>query len=175
MIRGVAPSMESRGGGSVLNIPALSAIQPLANFGLSVATWAGVVGLAKTLSLELGPRGIRINTLCPGLFETSRLDLADGPSAAKYQEAQKLIPLGRIGDTAEIAAVATFLSSPLASYVTGTTLAVDGGMNKSLLACRKPVEPHRGPVARRRTPPRSVGRSLAKTLCRPGWGDRRYG
>jgi 3-oxoacyl-[acyl-carrier protein] reductase len=133
MCRGVAPMMEDRGGGSILNITALTAIQPLASFGLSVSTWAGVVGLAKTLSLELGPKRIRINTLCPGLFETPRLDLADGPSAAEYQEAVKLIPLGRRGDPAEIAAVATFLSSPLASYVTGTTLAVDGGMNKSIL------------------------------------------
>ncbi|WP_162256443.1 SDR family NAD(P)-dependent oxidoreductase [Sphingomonas sp. Root710] len=133
MIRGVAPMMESRGGGSILNITALTAIQPLASFGLSVSTWAGVVGLAKTLSHELGPKGIRINTLCPGLFETPRLELAGGPSAAEYHEAAKMIPLGRKGDVAEIAAVATFFSSPLASYVTGTTLAVDGGMNKSLL------------------------------------------
>ena len=133
MTRGVVPFMEERGGGSVVNITALSAIQPIENFGLSVATWAGVVGLAKTLSLELGPKNIRINTLCPGLIETGRLDLADGPSAAEYQEVVKMIPLGRRGDAAEIAAVATFLSSPLASYVTGTTLAVDGGMNKSIL------------------------------------------
>jgi 3-oxoacyl-[acyl-carrier protein] reductase len=133
MTRGVVPAMEARGGGSVLNITALSAIQPMANFGLSVSTWAGVIGLAKTLSLELGPKNIRINTLCPGLIETPRLDRADGPSALEYEDAVKMVALGRKGDPAEIAAVATFLSSPLASYVTGTTIAVDGGTNKSLL------------------------------------------
>ena len=133
MIRGVAPMMEARGGGSIVNITAGSAIQPIANFGLSVATWAGVIGLAKTLSLELGPRNIRINTLCPGLFATPRLERVEGPSSAERQESLKSIPLGRVGDPAELAAVAAFLASPLASYVTGTTLAVDGGGNRSLL------------------------------------------
>ena len=74
MTRGVVPMMEARGGGSVINITAGTAIQPLANFGLSVATWAGVIGLVKTLSIELGPKNVRINTLCPGLFDTPRLD-----------------------------------------------------------------------------------------------------
>lgn len=133
MTRGIAPAMEARGGGSVLNITALSAIQPMANFGLSVSTWAGVIGLAKTLSIELGSKNIRVNTLCPGLIETPRLEIAEGPSGSDFTETLKLIALGRKGDPAEIAAVATFLSSPLASYVTGTTLAVDGGTNKSLL------------------------------------------
>ena len=133
MIRGVAPMMEARGGGSIVNITAGSAIQPIANFGLSVATWAGVIGLAKTLSIELGPKNIRINTLCPGLFATPRLDRAEAPSSVERDEVLKSISLGRVGDPAEIAAVATFLASPRASYVTGTTLAVDGGGNRSLL------------------------------------------
>jgi len=133
MVRGVAPMMASRGGGSVLNITALSAVQPIRNFGLSITTWAGVIGLAKTLSLELAPKNIRVNTLCPGLFRTSRLETVNVSTNPELQEIIASIPLGRIGDPAEIAAVATFLSSPLASYVTGTTLAVDGGANKSLL------------------------------------------
>ena len=133
MTRGVVPMMEARGGGSIVNITALSAIQPLENFGLSVSTWAGVIGLSKTLSLELAPKNIRINTLCPGLFETSRLELKDLPASIDLQETLKMIPLGRKGDPAEIAAVTAFLSSPLASYITGTTLAVDGGGNRSLL------------------------------------------
>ncbi|WP_176599011.1 MULTISPECIES: SDR family oxidoreductase [Sphingobium] len=138
MSRGVVPGMEARGGGSIVNITALCTIQPMPSFGLSVSTWAGVIGLAKTLSLELGPKNIRINTLCPGLVETARANLVDGPVSSgpgnsELQEALKSIPLGRMGDPAEIAAVATFLASPLASYVTGTTLAVDGGVSKNLL------------------------------------------
>ena len=136
MARGVVPFMETRGGGSIVNITAGTAIQPLPNFGLSVATWAGVIGLAKTLSLELAPKNIRVNTLCPGLFTTPRLDrqgAVEEPASADVQALQKSVPLGRVGDPKEIAALATFLSSPLASYVTGTTIAVDGGLNRSLL------------------------------------------
>lgn len=138
MIRGVVPAMDARGGGSIVNITALCTLQPMPSFGLSVSTWAGVIGLAKTLSLEHGPKNIRVNTLCPGLVETARANLVDGPVSSgpghsELQEALKSIPLGRKGDPAEIAAVATFLASPLASYVTGQTLAVDGGVSKNLI------------------------------------------
>ncbi len=136
MCRGVVPAMAARGGGSILNITAGTAIQPLPGFGLSVATWAGVIGLAKTLSIELGPQNIRINTLCPGLIETPRLDRStqnEQSSTFDVEEVLRAVPLGRKGAPAEIAAIATFLSSPLASYITGTTLSVDGGGNRSLL------------------------------------------
>lgn len=138
MIRGVVPTMATRGGGSIVNITAGTAIQPLANFGLSVSTWAGVIGLAKTLSIELAPKNIRVNTLCPGLFDTPRLDKAESGAPPEQpsnfvQEVLKTIPLGRKGNPEEIASIATFLASPLASYITGTTLAVDGGGNRSLL------------------------------------------
>lgn len=138
MIRGVVPAMDARGGGSIVNITALCTVQPMRHFGLSVSTWAGVIGLAKTLSLELGSKNIRVNTLCPGLVETPRANLVDGPVSSgpgnsELQEALRSIPLGRKADPAEIAAVAAFLASPLASYVTGTTLAVDGGISKNLI------------------------------------------
>jgi 3-oxoacyl-[acyl-carrier protein] reductase len=133
MTRGIVPAMDARGGGSIVNIAALCAVQPMPGFGLSVSTWAGVIGLAKTLSLELGPRNIRVNTLCPGLIETALTNRIDGPANSELQEALKSIPLGRKGNPAEIAAVATFLASPLASYVTGTTLAVDGGISRNLI------------------------------------------
>jgi 3-oxoacyl-[acyl-carrier protein] reductase len=133
MVRGVAPGMKRRGGGSIVNITALSALQPAPKFGLSVSTWAGVIGLAKTLSLELASSNIRINTLCPGIVQTPRLDIANVSDSASFQELLSSIPLGRMGQPGEIAAVAAFLASPMASYVTGTTLAVDGGANKSLV------------------------------------------
>ncbi|MDQ0610917.1 SDR family NAD(P)-dependent oxidoreductase [Variovorax sp. W1I1] len=132
MVRGVVPGMKRRGGGSIVNIAALSALQPIPKFGLSVATWAGVIGLAKTLSLELAGDNIRINTLCPGFVQTPRLDAANVGESQQFQELVASIPLGRIAQPEEIAAVAAFLASPMASYVTGTTLAVDGGSNKSL-------------------------------------------
>jgi 3-oxoacyl-[acyl-carrier protein] reductase len=92
-----------------------------------VATWNGVIGLAKTLSIELGSHNIRINTLCPGLIQTPRLHMITGESKASLQDLAADIPLGRIGRPEEIGAIAAFLLSPRASYVTGVTLPVDGG------------------------------------------------
>ena len=73
MVREVVPAMRARGGGSILNITAISAIQPIAGFSLSVATWSGVIGYAKTLSLEVAQAGLTVNTICPGRIETGRL------------------------------------------------------------------------------------------------------
>src|SRR5260370_21045625 len=74
MARGALPCMKARGGGSILNITAISAIQPIAGFGLSVATWSGVIGFAKTLSIEAASHGITVNTICPGYIGTRRLE-----------------------------------------------------------------------------------------------------
>ena len=74
MARLSVPHMAKRGGGSILNIAALSALQPVAGFGLSVATWNGVIGFAKTLSLEVAAQNINVNTICPGYIETQRLE-----------------------------------------------------------------------------------------------------
>jgi 3-oxoacyl-[acyl-carrier protein] reductase len=74
MTRAVAPHMKARGGGGILNITAISAIQPIPGFGLSVATWGGVIGFAKTLSLEVARDNINVNTICPGYIETQRLE-----------------------------------------------------------------------------------------------------
>src|SRR5260370_17224136 len=74
MARSALPHMIGRGGGSILNITAISAIQPIAGFGLSVATWSGVIGFAKTLSLEAARHNINVNTICPGYIETTPLE-----------------------------------------------------------------------------------------------------
>ena len=129
-IRAAVPHMRARGVGSIVNITALSAIQPIAGFGLSVATWAGVIGLAKTLSRELAPE-ITINTLAPGLIDTPRLRLVAEQSADEMNELIRDIPLGRLGDAEEVAAAVAFLTSPRGRYITGTTLAVDGGLSRA--------------------------------------------
>ena len=131
-IRAAVPHMKARGAGSIVNITALSAIQPIAGFGLSVATWAGVIGLAKTLSRELAPE-ITINTLAPGLIDTPRLRLVAEQSADEMNELIRDIPLGRLGDAEEVAAAVAFLTSPRGRYITGTTLAVDGGLSRATL------------------------------------------
>ena len=131
-IRAAAPHMKARGSGSIVNITALSAIQPIPGFGLSVATWAGVIGLAKTLSRELAPE-ITINTLCPGLIDTPRLRTVTEQSEEAMSELTREIPLGHVGRAEDVASVAAFLVSPRGRYVTGATIAVDGGLYKGLL------------------------------------------
>jgi 3-oxoacyl-[acyl-carrier protein] reductase len=134
MARGVVPHLERRGGGSILNITAISAIQPVAGFGLSVATWAGVIGFAKTLSIEVAPKNISVNTICPGYIETKRLEkvFSGGDPQAMRAKLISEVPMGRIGTVADIANLVAFLVSPLGRYVTGTTIQVDGGLLRAL-------------------------------------------
>lgn len=139
LCRGALPSMREQGWGRIVNITALSAIQPIARFGLSVATWAGVLGYAKTLSLELANQGITINTICPGRIATGRLATVFGNGTPGQLEQEqmaqitKLIPMGRVGEPNEIAGLVAFLCSPWGAYMTGTVQHVDGGRLGSLL------------------------------------------
>jgi 3-oxoacyl-[acyl-carrier protein] reductase len=136
MARGAVPQMIARGGGSILNITAISAIQPIPRFGLSVATWSGVIGYAKTLSLEVARHGINVNTICPGYIETTRLEKVfaaggEDPGAMRRQ-LEREIPMQRIGTVEDVAAVVALLVSARGRYTTGATIAVDGGLLRSV-------------------------------------------
>jgi len=139
LCRGALPSMQQQGWGRIVNITALSAIQPIARFGLSVATWAGVLGYAKTLSLEIAAQGVTINTICPGRIATGRLATVFGNGTPGQLEQEqmaqitKLIPMGRVGEPNEIAGLVAFLCSPWGAYMTGTVQHVDGGRLGSLI------------------------------------------
>ena len=139
LCRGALPSMKQQGWGRIVNITALSAIQPIARFGLSVATWAGVLGYAKTLSLEIAAQGVTINTICPGRIATGRLATVFGNGTPGQLEQEqlaqitKLIPMGRVGEPNEIAGLVAFLCSPWGAYMTGTVQHVDGGRLGSLI------------------------------------------
>jgi 3-oxoacyl-[acyl-carrier protein] reductase len=141
MIRLVAPHMRRAGGGSIVNIIGLSVVQPMIGFGLSVATWAGVIGLGKTLSLELAPDRITINTICPGFINTTRLDKVFRKQAEDegrpfddfIADLTRSVPLGRLGTPEDIASMVALLVSSRGSFVTGTTIQVDGGSRQSLL------------------------------------------
>lgn len=136
MARGSLPHMKIRGGGSILNITAISAIQPIGKFGLSVATWSGVIGFAKTLSIEAARYSINVNTICPGYIETRRLEkvFAGGGKdpAIMRRELEADVPLGRIGSVEDVASLAALLVSPRGSYITGTAIQVDGGLLRAL-------------------------------------------
>jgi 3-oxoacyl-[acyl-carrier protein] reductase len=136
MARACIPSMQSRGGGSILNITAISAIQPIPGFALSVASWSAVIGYAKTLSLEVASSNINVNTICPGYVDTSRLQkvFAAGGEDRDVVKAKLTgeIPMKRIGTTEDIASLVALLVSPKGRYITGTAIQVDGGLLRSV-------------------------------------------
>src|SRR5258705_3262432 len=128
LTRGAIPAMRKAGGGRIVNITALSVLQPMPKFGLSVATWAGVIGYAKTLSLEVAADNITVNTICPGRIATGRLAKVfapDGAGSVEQDEAlaklQKEIPLGRVGQPEEIAGLGALRVSDSGGYITRST------------------------------------------------------
>ena len=141
LTRGAMPAMRAAGGGRIVNITALSVLQPMPKFGLSVATWAGVIGYAKTLSLEVAADNITVNTICPGRIATGRLAKVFGTDSGRAQsstrraiaEVKKEIPLGRLGAPDEIAGLVALLVSRCGGYITGATFHVDGGRRANLL------------------------------------------
>jgi 3-oxoacyl-[acyl-carrier protein] reductase len=138
LIRTTLPHM--RQGGRILAIASSSVRQPIPGLILSNTMRAGVAGLMKTLAEELGPRGILVNTVCPGRIDTERvreLDQAKAgmegiPVESVRRSFEEIIPLGRYGRPEEFARVVAFLASEANTYVPGSTLLIDGGMVKSL-------------------------------------------
>lgn len=122
-------------GGSLTLISSQAGFRGGPHWGLYCAAKAGVLRLAETLAKELGPQGIRVNSVCPGNVDTpmfsSSLEILSGLTRKSFSELQteslNAIPLGRYAHVHEIADVCVFLASPLASYVSGTSIPVDGG------------------------------------------------
>jgi len=133
--RMVLPYMKPTGSGRIINIISGSVKAVLANSVLSTSMRMGVVGMAKLLADELGPYNITVNNIAPGMILTDRLKHTlpkDADPEQALKEKAKNIPLGRIGKPEELAALVTFLASAQASYISGTTIQVDGGANRSI-------------------------------------------
>ncbi|HEX6702710.1 MAG TPA: SDR family oxidoreductase [Gaiellaceae bacterium] len=125
------PHLEQSGRGRIVCIESSTVREPADNLVLSNAVRPGVVGWAKTLAREVGPKAVTVNTIAPGRIDTARLAevYPDGPSADDLAP----IPLRRLGTPREIANVVCFLASEQAAYVTGAVIPVDGGLTRFLL------------------------------------------
>ncbi len=141
LTRSVLPAMKERRWGRIITITSVAVKQPVDGLILSNSIRAAVTGFAKTLANEVAPFGITVNNVMPGYTRTERLDQLAADIAERsggsvedaFSAWEGQIPLGRVGDPREFGALVAFLASERASYITGTSIAVDGGAIKALL------------------------------------------
>lgn len=140
LTRRVLPEMKRRRWGRIINVTSIAVKQPVDNLVLSNSLRAAVTGLARTLANEVAAFGITVNNVLPGYTRTERVEeLAAARSAregisveAVRAEIERQIPAGRLGEPNELAALTAFLASDRAAYITGQSIAVDGGWIRSL-------------------------------------------
>jgi len=141
LVREVLPGMRERKWGRIINITSIAVKQPSDNLILSNSVRAAVTGFARTLATETAADGITVNNVMPGFTRTERLtELAAKRAEIKGCDPQDIwdlwhreIPMGRVGETHELASLVAYLASEKASYITAQSIAVDGGWIKSLL------------------------------------------
>jgi NAD(P)-dependent dehydrogenase (short-subunit alcohol dehydrogenase family) len=131
--RAAVPHLDANGGGAIVNQGSVAALVGVPNFAAYCAAKGAVVALTKSMAVDLAPRGIRVNVICPGtvftpLMEPMLTARGGGDMAKGLAMTVTKYPIGRLGTPEEIARVALFLASDDASFVTGSTFAADGGM-----------------------------------------------
>lgn len=127
------PAMESGGGGSIINQGSVAALVGIRRFAAYCAAKGAVVSLTRAMALDLAPRSVRVNCICPGtvltpLMETMIRERGGGDLGRGLEMTVSKYPLGRLGEPEDIARVALFLASDEAAFVTGSIYAADGGM-----------------------------------------------
>ena len=141
MSREALPQLKRQGGGRIINILASTVYQPIPNLALSGATRMGVIAFAKSLADEVGRDGILVNNVCPGSLLSERMlgnvtarakELGSSLVKAMALRAEETA-VGRIGEPRELANLVAFLASGKSSYITGTTIRVDGGLVRSVM------------------------------------------
>ena len=141
LTRAVLPGMRQRRWGRVLHVTSLTVKQPIDGLMLSTSLRSAVTGFSRTLANEVAAEGITVNTLLPGFMNTERVVELNQATAAREgvtveevdRRVRSQIPMRRIGEPHELAALAAFLASERASYITGQSIAVDGGWIRALL------------------------------------------
>lgn len=141
LTRALLPGMKTRGWGRIINITSIAVKQPVEGLVLSNSMRAAVTGLARTLANEVASTGVTVNNVLPGYTRTDRLvSLASSIAERKggsiedaYAQWENEIPMKRLGEPREFAALVAFLASERASYITGTSIPVDGGWIRSLI------------------------------------------
>ena len=132
LVRLCRPHLEASGHGRVLAITSSAVKEPVDNLALSNAVRPGLTGWLKSVARELGPSGVTVNAVAPGRIDTARLHEVYG-DAGPSEADLAVIPLRRLGSPRELGDVVCFLASDRAAYVTGATIAVDGGLTRGLL------------------------------------------
>ncbi len=126
MAKACVPSMESRGGGKIINVASIAGLTPLPNMGIYSVSKAAVIMLTQVLALELAPFGIQVNAIAPGLVKT-RFSRALWENPQVYEAVVKSVPQKRMAEPDEIAGIALYLASHASDYTTGAVIPVDGG------------------------------------------------
>ena len=131
--REALPTMYAQGSGSIINIASVNALLALGNMAAYGAAKAALVHFTRQIAVEAAGRGVRANAIAPGVINTPATTAGfAGPYAAWGEKIAAAVPMGRFGEPAEVAALALFLASDEASYVTGTCIAIDGGKSVAL-------------------------------------------
>jgi 3alpha(or 20beta)-hydroxysteroid dehydrogenase len=128
-MQAVARTMRTNGGGSIINASSIEGLAGMAACTAYAATKWAIRGMTKCAAMELGPKGIRVNSVHPGMIDTPMTRVHGGDAAMEYGASK--VPLGRVGHPEDIAPVYVFLASDESSYLNGAEIAVDGGVTST--------------------------------------------